>query len=207
MSEFKRFGSGDTFVYIPIEPDEAEKLGALLNGCTVVALCGVDWNSDLSPWKARAVFRGQEDFSGGAPKYLQRLIEETIAQAECGLNVRNRIIAGYSMAGLFAVYAACQSRLFSGCASVSGSLWFEGFLDYLREAPQMPQYAYFSVGDRERFGRNRAFASIEDNTREAARICREKGSKTYFELNSGGHFADPIGRLAKGIRRVYQQYQ
>ena len=32
-----------------------------------------DWNRDLSPWAERRVFKGGEDFGGGADAFLQRL--------------------------------------------------------------------------------------------------------------------------------------
>ncbi len=41
-----------------------------------------------------------------------------------------RGIAGYSLAGLFALWAVYQTGLFDRAASVSGSLWFDGFLTF-----------------------------------------------------------------------------
>ncbi|MBQ0070847.1 MAG: hypothetical protein KBS81_03175, partial [Spirochaetales bacterium] len=43
----------------------------------VVPVLVPDWNRDLSPWKAKAVFNG-EDFSGGADAFLRLLLEKTI---------------------------------------------------------------------------------------------------------------------------------
>ena len=42
------------------------------------------------------------------------------------------VIAGYSLAGLFALWAAWNSGYFRRVASVSGSLWYPGFTDYIR---------------------------------------------------------------------------
>lgn len=207
LEKWRIFGEGDVIVYVPIEESDAAELSARVEGCRIVALLGLDWNADLSPWPERAVFRGQEGFSGGADAYLEGLIARVLPEAEAEIVVRRRLIAGYSMAGLFSIYAATRSALFSGAVSASGSMWFGGFIDYLQDARHVPEYAYFSVGDSERLGRNRAFRSIEENTRAAERICRGKGAQTIFELNSGGHFSDPVGRLAKGIRWVLQQYE
>ena len=199
------FGSGDSIVYVPIECKDAAALSAQVGKCRIAALYDLDWNADLSPWREKAVFRGQEDFAGNADAYLQRLIDCIIPEAECRLTIRRRMIAGYSMAGLFAMYAAARCDLFSGAASASGSMWFGGFIDFLKRAPHIPQRAYFSVGDREKLGRNRAFQSIEDCTRAAEKVLRERSAETIFELNPGGHFSDPVGRLAKGIRWILQQ--
>ena len=58
-----------------------------------------DWNRDLSPWKAPAVFKS-ESFGENAAKTLSEIlayIEEK--KQPC-------IIGGYSLAGLFALWAA-----------------------------------------------------------------------------------------------------
>ena len=67
------------------------------------------------------------------------------------------VIAGYSLAGLFALWATWNSGYFRRVASVSGSLWYPGFTDYIRNnEPKSgcgeksgPEKAYFSLGDRE----------------------------------------------------------
>ena len=72
---------------------------------SLVTIPVTDWNRDLSPWAARRVFKGGEDFGGGANVFLQTLECEIVpavrteADAPC-------ILAGYSLAGLCAVYAA-----------------------------------------------------------------------------------------------------
>lgn len=47
-------------------------------------------------------------------------------------------IFGYSLGGLMALYALCESRSFGLCGALSASLWYEGFLDYLRERAPAP---------------------------------------------------------------------
>ncbi len=63
------FGSGDSIVYVPIERKNAATLSAQVGKCRIAALYDLDWNADLSPWRAKAVFRGQEDFAGNADAY------------------------------------------------------------------------------------------------------------------------------------------
>lgn len=106
------FGSGDSIVYVPIERKNAATLSAQVGECRIAALYDLDWNADLSPWRAKAVFRGQEDFAGNADAYLKKLVDCVIAEAEAGQTIRRRMIAGYSMAGLFAMYAGGAVRLF-----------------------------------------------------------------------------------------------
>lgn len=71
-----------------------------------------DRNRDLSPWKAPAVF-GKENFGNGAaetPAEVQRL---------CADQSKTYYIGGYSLAGLFALWAAYQTGLFKGVAAAS----------------------------------------------------------------------------------------
>ena len=73
-----------------------------------------NWNDDLSPWKAPAVFK-TEDFCGGASKTLENII------ALCADKNRKYYIGGYSLAGLFALWAACQTDIFSGVKPIETS--------------------------------------------------------------------------------------
>lgn len=71
-----------------------------------------DWNRDLSPWCAPAVF-GNEDFGSGAGKTLEEVLDYVDGKG------REYIIGGYSLAGLFALWASFESSLFSSVAAAS----------------------------------------------------------------------------------------
>ena len=89
---------------------------------SLLALNVSAWNSALSPWKAPAVFKGEGDFGCGADEYIAELVDEIVPAAcsEYGVRPRAIYIAGYSMAGLFALYSLYKTDLFAGCASCSG---------------------------------------------------------------------------------------
>lgn len=169
----------------------------------LVSAEGVDWDRDLSPWPAEGVFRGQS-FTGGAEDYLNRFTGELIPALEGKLPCmpRRRILAGYSLAGLFSLWAAYRCDRFDAVASVSGSLWYDGFLDFMRENALSPSVkaVYLSLGDREKNAKNPRMARVEDATREAAALLRERtGLPVPFELNPGGHFRDVPERIAKAL--------
>lgn len=167
--------------------------------------CG-DWERDLSPWKAEKVFRNGSDFSGGADAFSELLISKVMPEAESGGTDIQRYIAGYSLAGLFSVYAAVKTGLFDGFASMSGSMWFDGFCEYL-EAQKLPdrlRTAYFSVGKSEKHTKNPRMREVEACTLRSADFMRESGIKTVFELNEGGHFDNVNERIIKGILAVTQ---
>lgn len=166
-------------------------------GWTMVLVDGIDWNRDLTPWPAKAVFRGQPDFGGEAKAHLRMLTEEIIPVVEDGLQPASRGIMGYSLAGLFAAYAALESGCFDFFASVSGSMWYPGFVEYATQKEMRVRCAYFSVGDREKLGRNAAFHSIEECTQRVCDLLAMRGAKTVFELNPGGHFENVPGRMRR----------
>ena len=123
---------------------------------TLVCIGGVDWDRDLSPWPSQRVFRGGADFSGGADVFLHTLLTQLIPAAEEGLSPAWRAVFGYSLAGLFSLWAMTKTDAFRRCASVSGSLWFDGFTAYLSAHPPLgqPKKVYLSLGDREEKAKN-----------------------------------------------------
>ena len=83
-----------------------------------------NWNKDLSPWKAPAVF-GNEDFGEGAGDFLKALLPL------CSDGQKTYYIGGYSLAGLFALWTAYQTDTFKGVAAASPSMWFPNFTEYM----------------------------------------------------------------------------
>ncbi len=162
-----------------------------------------NWEEELSPWEAKRVFRGGPDFGSGADDTVRRLTEEVLPALREVLGAPDAPchIVGYSLAGLFAVYALCRTDAFAGAVSCSGSLWFPGFPEFCRENAPIgrPEGVYFSLGDRESRTRNPVMAAVEENTAAVCRLFCERGYDAVFELNPGGHFQDPEKRLAKGI--------
>lgn len=167
-----------------------------------------DWNRDLSPWEAARVFRKGDDFAGGAAEYLSQLTE-TAAEAEqtLGFVPGFRGIAGYSLAGLFAVWALYQTDRFDRAASMSGSLWFDGFTEFMEHhrPRKLPEKLYLSVGEREKLTKNARMADVESCTFRTAELFRGYGTDVRFEKNPGGHFEDPDGRIARGLRWIAEE--
>ena len=154
-----------------------------------------NWNDDLSPWKAPAVFK-TEDFCGGASKTLENII------ALCADKNRKYYIGGYSLAGLFALWAACQTDIFSGVAAASPSVWFPGFIDYMKTYKMKSQNVYLSLGDREEKTRNPVMAQIGNCIKEEYRCLLENGINCILEWNKGNHFKEADIRTAKAFERI-----
>lgn len=169
-----------------------------------------NWNTDFSPWEAPPVF-GKEPFTGGGVKLLQWLQEACIPEIESTYihkKTSKKYLAGYSLAGLFSLWAFYTDQTFAGVASCSGSLWFPGWRDFIAmaKAPNS-SVVYLSLGDTEEKTKNVVMATVGDNTRETYRILAADiaVSARILVWNQGGHFKNPPERTAAGIAWLLQQ--
>ena len=160
------------------------------------------WNDELSPWEAPAVW-GKESFGGNAAGTLRFLTEQVIPtlkqQFALPENVRI-ILGGYSLAGLFALWASTQTALFSGVAAASPSVWFPGWMEFEQQHPIQAQRIYLSLGDKEEHTKNTVMAAVGDNSRTLHSRLAERGTDCTLEWNSGGHFKDADLRTARAFR-------
>lgn len=121
------------------------------------------WEENFSPWCAPRVFAKGPNFGDGAQKTLDTLINQVIPWTESKLteSPAYRVLVGYSLAGLFSLWAGVSQQVARDCQSddvpsqpgpssqpgtphvnapvatfqrfgaVSGSFWFPGLLDYV----------------------------------------------------------------------------
>jgi predicted alpha/beta superfamily hydrolase len=122
--------------------------------------------------------------------------EEALGDADS-----ERILAGYSLAGLYAIYAPYVTDAFQRVVSASGSLWYPDFLEFAlnHELVRKPLSAYLSLGDRESRSKNEFVSKNQENTERIQQYFASLGIQSIFELNPGNHFNNATGRLAKGI--------
>ena len=157
-----------------------------------------DWNRDLSPWKAPAVF-GREDFGDGAADTLNEILRY------CGDGTKTYCIGGYSLAGLFALWAAYRTDRFQGVAAASPSAWFPGFTDFMKDHEIGSRHVYLSLGDKEEKTRNPVMAAVGERIRTAHALLTEQGVNCVLEWNEGNHFRDADLRTAKAFAWVMNQ--
>lgn len=173
---------------------------------TLVAISNLEWEHDMVPWDIPSISEKTPPCIGGADAYLNMLLDEILPKAETFIPGRPlwRGIAGYSLAGLFAVYAIYQTNTFSRVASISGSLWFPGIKEYIfsREPEKRPDCIYFSLGDRECHTQNPFLQSVQESTEEISIFYQKKGISTAFQLNPGNHFKNSVKRTVSGIQWI-----
>ena len=96
---------------------------------TLVAISGLNWEHDMVPWDIPFISSKDTPCTGGADAYLELLLNEILPQAEetvLGTPLW-RGIAGYSLAGLFALYSIYRTDVFSvlrACPALCGSRIF-----------------------------------------------------------------------------------
>lgn len=199
---------GSPLFYLNTFDEEGERVDQALRGMecpdfTLVAISGLDWHHDMTPWAMSPVSEGAPPCTGGADEYLRFLTEEIMPRVEEKVQkpVLWRGLAGYSLAGLFAMYAASRSTYFFRIASISGSLWFTGFEEYLsaRGLAGNITHAYLSLGDRECRTGNPYMKTVQDRTEKIAALFSRSGIDTAFQLNPGNHFKNTPQRTAAGI--------
>ncbi len=175
-----------------IENEVSHIAGSCDKPFCLIAVKVDNWNTDLSPWKAPAVF-GREDFGAGAADTLARIL------TLCADEAKTYYIGGYSLAGLFALWAAYRTDVFKGVAAASPSVWFPGFADFMKENKIKTGAVYLSLGDREEKTRHPVLATVGDRIREAYALLKEQGVKCVLDRNEGDHFKDPDVRTAKAF--------
>lgn len=169
-------------------------------GFAIVFFDTVEWAKALMPWQDEAVSRNEEvgmhaqDTLVYIEESLVPWLHERFGKLPC-------IIGGYSLGGLFALWAARQSTAFCAVAAASPSLWIKGWTDYADNNSLNARLVYVSLGDREEHCRNQRMARIGDCVRhEHLTLANQIGSSaTTLEWNSGGHFGNEAERTAKAF--------
>ena len=173
----------------------------------LIGFSPINWNSDFTPWPAPGL-RKDEPFLGLGSKLLDWMLEELLPFI-CERYANAAIsIMGYSLGGLMALWCCYETDVFSGCASCSGSLWYDSWLEYAATHHfQRETATYLSLGESEEKVRNQRLARVGDATRQMAMLVEHDPSVTRCELcfHPGGHFNDPEGRVAEAIRWLIEQ--
>ena len=178
-------------------------------GVSFVMIEDVNWNDDLTPWPAEGVFKKAKPFGGQAASFLDKLTCEIIPEAERDLAIvgaAERTILGVSLSGLFAVWSMFQADAFTNIISISGSLWYDGFTDWIKQNTPSSgiKKVCMLLGEKEKYAKDKRMATVEERTTAAADFLKEKSrASVMFELVEGTHFSPIMPRLERAFERVY----
>lgn len=205
-------GGADVFLIQPIDrrasglPDrELALIWELVPGISfgLAAFSVENWNDELSPWAAEPA-AGGDGFGGGAAGTLEFIIGSLLPKLN-GAYGRQRplkyYLGGYSLAGLFALWASYQTDVFGGAAGVSASVWFPGWDVYTASRSIRTPKVYLSLGDREERTKNKTMARVGDSMRrQYGLLCGDPAvGSCVLEWNPGNHFTDTEMRMARGF--------
>lgn len=173
---------------------------------SVVAIPVRRWNDALTPWVAPGLYRGEPDFGGKANSTLAELLDEALPRADkaFGVEPRARAICGYSLGGLFSLYAFTHSDAFCACGCLSGSVWYEGWVDYLRKLDKdlTGSYAYLSIGTKEKRAARPILHGVQQNMEECAHILAQQGCQVCYRTGPGNHMQHVPERFAAGLGAI-----
>ena len=124
----------------------------------------LDWDMDLSPWHDPAINRDPAvgSASGDTLGFVTDDLIPVIISKFGDLPI---ILGGYSLGGLFSLWAATVTARFTAIAAASPSLWIRGWEKYSIDHPTKTSVVYLSLGDREEHVRNRSIAKVGDAVR------------------------------------------
>lgn len=212
--EFGRYGNGERIAYIlyPVDMLEGWLEQAIeYYKTSIVVVRGMDWNNSLTPWPAPGEPKGSPDFKGDAQEFLTLLTTKLMPLIEGELELSpnvERTLVGVSLSGLFALWQWMSGNTkFKSIASLSGSFWYDGFLDWFDKQP-LPKTggkAFFLLGELEKDTKVKAFQSVAKNTAAIVERLSAGGIDTHFEWVPGNHYADPIPRLDSAFKWLYRR--
>lgn len=175
----------------------------------VIAYDPEDWNAVYTPWPAPAVF-GKEEFGGHADEYLELLTNTIKPWAESTLRVlpepENTALMGYSLGGLAVLYAIYRYGWFGRAASLSGSLWYDGFTAFMEQnrSKNKGLKVYLSLGKKESKNRNKRMRTVTEATQRAYELLTEELTiPPLLVWNEGGHFDGIPERWEEAFRYLF----
>lgn len=173
----------------------------------LISLYDIDFDSCMTPWEAPGVRKGQGCFAGKALEHLACITERVFPEVESRLGsstITYNAIAGYSLAGLFALWSLWNTDRFSRAACGSASFWYPGFVEYAQTHRIMrkPDFIYYSLGDNESGTKHPVMSQVGVCTERILALTERLAIPHVFETNPGNHFSDPDGRLARAIKKM-----
>ena len=165
---------------------------------TLVSFKIHDWNKELTPWPAPPVF-GKTPFGAGAQQTLEFVINGLLPCLQSqGIDASHKILGGYSLAGLFALWASYQTSVFDSVVAASPSVWYPDWIDYATGFKPFATSVYLSLGDKEEKTKNPLMSQVGNAIRKQHFQLDSQGVNTILEWNPGNHFVDSEKRMAKG---------
>ncbi len=184
-----------------------ERTSAVYN-TSIAIITGIAWNDDLTPWVADSLGKKDKPFRGHASFFMGTFIKDYITNIENRLNITkaSRTLAGISLSGLFALWAAHGSDAFDNIISLSGSFWYDHFTEWIQSHDVLRPLdrVYIAVGEKEKKNKNPRLNNLFPCTESIVENMRKKAGRLKFEIEPGtSHFSYVLPRLEKAFDYIY----
>ena len=159
-----------------------------------------DWEAELAPLADPALSQRPE-VGTQALATLDFVANALLPEMQSRYGSLPVILGGYSLAGLFALWAAYQQPLFAAVAAASPSVWIRGWVPFVQSHALLTPNVYLSLGIKEEKTRNSALALVGDNIRAYHDLLTRSLGEEHTALvwHNGGHFTDCTLRLAQAL--------
>ena len=189
--------------------DEARMIAELTPIPFVLATIELeDWMIDLMPWPDGNISREPEAGKHGQDT-LGYVLLSLIPDLKKRYGPLPVILGGYSLGGLFALWASVQSDSFKAIAATSPSVWIKNWIPFASRHTPMADAVYLSLGDHEEHVKNQAIARVGDCLRSQYDLLREQLGPEHCTLvwEQGNHFHDNEGRLARAFAWCMSRFE
>ena len=180
---------------------EAEQIAELSSVPFVLATIELeDWMVDLMPWQDGNISRDPEAGKHGQDT-LDYVLLSLIPELQNRYGPLPVILGGYSLGGLFALWASAQSDSFRAVAAASPSVWIKDWIPFAKKHAPMADTVYLSLGDQEEHVKNQAIARVGNCLRMQYSLLQQQLGPNNCTLiwEQGGHFNDNEGRIARAF--------
>ena len=185
----------------PTLEEEVRQLTALTRAPFLLVTIDLeDWIVDLMPWADRNISRDEEAGKHGQ-ETLQYILDSLIPWLEDRYGSLPVILGGYSLGGLFALWASARTDRFCVVAAASPSVWIKDWIPYAKKNVPRAAAVYLSLGKREEHVKNQAIARVGDSLRVQYELLQNQLDPDRCTLvwEEGNHFTDNAGRLARAF--------
>lgn len=172
----------------------------------LLAIKPQNWNDDFTPWESPAFRKGEDAPKGNADLYIEKLAGKIKPYMDGHFRTKQEdcILLGYSLGGLTALYTLYQTDIFTKIGTISGSLWYDGFAEFMERRPLEREnlHIYLSLGKKESRSLNKRMGNVGECTGRIRRMLKKSlgEGQVLFEWNDGGHFHEIPQRYAKALQ-------
>lgn len=179
----------------------------------LVAIHPLNRLEEYTPWPKEALDPKFPPFGGLGDHYLTHLAKEIKPYVDAHYDTlpdpTSTGMLGFSLGGLISVYAAYTREEFGIIGSISGSFWYDGWLEYIsaQELTNPNLKIFISSGRNEGLNKdNRMQKAAEATLITQQALSKMTGQEINVAWDDGGHHDFRLERHAFALEWISKQY-